>query len=71
MGNIIMKMLENGWSDVQVCNELGIEPDELLRLKNMTGVAKLFEGKEFGHAWEEVYQVKSGLEKAEKDKNGA
>lgn len=63
MGNIIMKMIENGWDDVKVCNELGIEPDELLRLKNMTGVAKLFQGKKFGNAWEEVYQVRSRLEK--------
>jgi hypothetical protein len=64
---------------VQICNELGLEPDELLRLKHMTGISSLFLDKEFGKSWEEVYQVKERLkkekfeddekEKEEKEKN--
>lgn len=47
MSNIVMEMLMNGASDVQICNELGLEPEELVRLKYVTGYAKLYEGREF------------------------
>lgn len=61
MSQLIFKMVANGWDDVRICNELGLEPDELLRLKHISGVAKLFEDKTFGKAWEESYQVKERL----------
>lgn len=58
MSNVVFSMLENGVSDEQVCNELGLEPDELLRLKHITGFAKLFENVEYRMAWETRKQVK-------------
>ncbi|MFA6023542.1 MAG: ParB/RepB/Spo0J family partition protein [Candidatus Pacearchaeota archaeon] len=63
MGQLIYKMIGNGWDDVKICNELGLEPDELIRLKNISGVAKLFEGKEYSNAWEESYSIKKRMEK--------
>ncbi len=42
MSNIVMEMLLNGASDLQVCNELGLEAEELIRLKHITGYAKLY-----------------------------
>ena len=63
MSSLVVTMLNNGWGDVQICNELGLEPDELLRLKHMTGISSLFKDKEFGKSWEEVYQVKERLKK--------
>ena len=68
MGQLIYKMIDNGWDDVHICNELGLEPDELMRLKHVSGVAKLFAGKDYNNAWEESYQIKKRMEK-EKDEN--
>ena len=67
MGNIIFEMINNGASDAQICNELGLEVDELIRLKHVTGVAKLFKDREFSKAWEEDQQVKVRLGIDEKE----
>lgn len=58
MSNIVLNMLKNNWSDEQICNELGLEPEELIRLKFTTGYAKLYEDKEFSKAWETEHQIK-------------
>ena len=50
MSNIVMEMLVNGASDLDVCNELGLEPEELVRLKHITGYAKLYENNTFSRA---------------------
>lgn len=50
MSNIVMEMLCNGASDFEICNELGLESEELVRLKYITGYAKLYEGKQFSRA---------------------
>lgn len=47
MSNIVMEMLMNGASDLEVCNELGLEAEELVRLKYITGYAKMYEGKDY------------------------
>jgi hypothetical protein len=44
--------LDAGMIDEQVCGELGMEAHELLRLKYVTGFAKLFEDVEYRRAWE-------------------
>jgi len=51
MSNMVFSMLDQGWSDEEVCNELGMEPGELLRLKHITGFSKLFESREYSMAW--------------------
>ena len=45
-------MLNNGWEDERICEEIGLETDELLRLKHITGFSKLFEDTEYQRAWE-------------------
>ncbi len=57
MANVVFKMLDNGWTDSQICNELGMEPDELIRIKYITGFAKLFENVEYQKAWETNRQI--------------
>ena len=57
MSNIILRMLKNGESDEDICNELGLESEELVRYKYVTGFAKLYENKDFGHAWETTNQI--------------
>ena len=58
MGNIVLSMLENGATDEEVCNELGLEVDELVRLKYTTGIAKLFEDRQYSHEKKMGYQMK-------------
>jgi hypothetical protein len=58
MATIVFSMLENGWDDAAICNEMGIEPDELLRLKHVTGFSKLFENTDYRRAWETERQAK-------------
>lgn len=58
MSSMVFSMLENGWKDSEICNELGMEPEELLRLKHLTGFSKLFENVEYKKAWETKAQIK-------------
>jgi ParB-like chromosome segregation protein Spo0J len=51
MSNIVFNMLNEGLSDADICNELGMEAEELLKLKYITGFAKLYEDVEFNKAW--------------------
>jgi Predicted transcriptional regulators len=57
MSNLVFRMLDQGWDDASICNELGMEPEELLRLKYVTGFAKLFEDAEYRKAWKSKNQI--------------
>jgi ParB-like chromosome segregation protein Spo0J len=58
MANMVFQLLENGWGDAEVCNELGLEAEELVRLKHITGFSKLFENVEYRKSWESVSQLR-------------
>ena len=58
MSSIVFSMLDNGWSDVDICKELGLEHEELIRLKHVTGFSKLFENVEYRQAYESRAQIK-------------
>jgi ParB-like chromosome segregation protein Spo0J len=62
MSNMVFKMLENGWKDNDICNELGMQPEELLKLKHITGFSKLFESVEYKKAWETKNMIKYRIE---------
>ncbi len=62
MSNMVFKMLENGWKDSEICNELGMQPEELLKLKHITGFSKLFENVEYKKAWETENMIKHRVE---------
>lgn len=66
MSAMVFSMLKNGMKDSDICNELGMEPEELLKLKHITGFSKLFEGREYSKAWESKRQIETRLEYAEK-----
>lgn len=70
MANLVFKMLDNGWTDAEICNELGMEPEEILRLKHITGFSKLFADTEYNRAWMTRRQIKIQKEYEEKNKNG-
>ena len=58
MSSMVFKMLDNGWDDASICNELGMEAEELLRLKHITGFSKLFEDFEYCKAWKTKHQIR-------------
>ncbi len=57
MSNIVFNMLDNGWKDEDICNELGIETEELLKLKHLTGFSKLFKDIEYKRSWQSKEQI--------------
>jgi ParB-like chromosome segregation protein Spo0J len=52
MAEIVVDLSRRNWSDEKIAQELGMEPDEVLRLKQITGLAELFADREFSEAWE-------------------
>tara|TARA_B100001057_G_scaffold330693_1_gene331004 strand:+ start:3216 stop:3803 length:588 start_codon:yes stop_codon:yes gene_type:complete len=68
MSNMVFSMLDNGWKDEEICNHLGMEPDELLRLKHITGFSKLFADTEYNKAWVTKHQIRIKKEYAEQQK---
>lgn len=52
MSNIVAELVEMGKGDAWICNHIGMSKDELLRLKQITGLADLFKNKDFSESWE-------------------
>ena len=52
MSNIVAELHELGRSDAWISKHLGMDKDEILRLKQITGLAALFQDVEFGTAWQ-------------------
>lgn len=52
MSGIIEYLAKKGWDDKKIGKQLGMEPDEVLRLKQITGLAELFAQEEFSEAWD-------------------
>lgn len=52
MSEIVVELKRRFWSDEKIAKELGMEPDEVLRLQQVTGLSSLFADREFSEAWE-------------------
>ena len=52
MSKIVIDLARRNWSDDKIARELGMEPDEVLRLKQITGLAEMFASRDFSEAWE-------------------
>jgi ParB-like chromosome segregation protein Spo0J len=52
MAEIVVELKRRNWSNVKVGRELGMDPDEVLRLTQITGLAEMFADREFSEAWE-------------------
>lgn len=60
MSDIVVDLARRGWSDAKIGAELGMDADEVLRLKQITGLADIFADKEFSQAWEMVDDESEG-----------
>lgn len=52
MSNIVAELVEMGKSDSWICKNIGMSADEVLRLKQITGLASLFKNEDFSNSWE-------------------
>ena len=52
MSNIVAELVEMGKSNDWISKHLGMDPDEIIRLKQITGLADLFKDEEFSKSWE-------------------
>ena len=52
MSDIVMELKRRNWSDEKIGRELGMGPDEVLRLCQITGLAEMFADIDFSEAWE-------------------
>lgn len=53
MSDIVMDLSNEGWGDEEISTKLGMEMDEVLRLKQITGLKEAFSNHEFSKSWEE------------------
>ncbi len=52
MSDIVKELSRLKWKDEQIAVELGMDTDEVLRLKQISGLAEAFQDQEFSEAWE-------------------
>jgi len=52
MSNIVSELVQSGMSDAWILRHIGMDKDELLRLKQITGLAALFKDVEFSKSWD-------------------
>lgn len=53
MSDIVLELSQIGWSDSKICQKLGMDLDEVIRLKQITGLKEAFMNHEFSKSWEE------------------
>ena len=52
MSDIVLELKRRNWTDEKICKQLGMDPDEVLRLAQIQGLAEMFADQEFSEAWE-------------------
>lgn len=63
MSTIVTELVEMGKGDAWICQHIGMSKDELLRMKQITGLASLFQNKSFSQAWEADSEISDEDEK--------
>lgn len=49
---LVAMLKKHNWTNARIGMELGMDADEVLRLKQITGLAELFTDREFSKSWE-------------------
>lgn len=52
MSEIVIDLKRRNWSDEKIGRELGMDPDEVLRLTQISGLAEMFADRDFSQAWQ-------------------
>jgi len=53
MSNVVMELTRKGWEHTQICEHLGMELEEVIRLKQITGLKEAFSNHKFSKSWED------------------
>lgn len=68
MSDIVIELKRRNWSDEKIGKELGMDPDEVLRLTQISGLAEMFSSRKFSEAWEaDIINELDDLEDDEED----
>lgn len=51
MSDIVRELVQLGWDDERISQELGMDSDEVLRLKQINGLLELFADRRYSEAW--------------------
>ncbi|WP_437749472.1 IbrB-like domain-containing protein [Enterobacter mori] len=51
MSDIVRELVQLGWDDAKIGQELGMDSDEVLRLKQINGLLELFADRRYSEAW--------------------
>ena len=54
MSDIVLELAKSGWEDQDICKKLGMDLDEVIRLKQITGMQDAFANHQFSKSWEEA-----------------
>jgi ParB-like chromosome segregation protein Spo0J len=52
MSAIVLELKRRNWSDEKIAKNLGMDPDEILRLTQISGLKEMFANQDFSFAWE-------------------
>lgn len=66
MSEMVFSMKMEGWDDSDIAHELGMEAEEINRLKHITGYSALYKDREYTNSWETLEQLR--IKKELKDK---
>lgn len=60
MSDIVLDLVQQGWSDYKIAEHLGMDAEEVLRLKQITGLKEAFANHEFSKSWVEFKEKLDG-----------
>lgn len=52
MSDIVIELKRRNWSDEKIAKNLGMDPDEVLRLTQISGLVEMFSDQEFSSSWD-------------------
>jgi ParB-like chromosome segregation protein Spo0J len=57
MGELVRDLVQKGWDDQKIAKHLGMSEDEIVRLKQIVGIAKIFAAPEYSKSWGDPDEV--------------
>ena len=54
MSKIVLELFQKGWDDETIMEQLGMEKDEVIRLKQISGLKEAFSNHKFSKSWVEM-----------------
>jgi hypothetical protein len=52
MSDLVIKLSDLGLEDYEICKNLGMEPEELIRLQQQLGISNAFKDREYSKSWQ-------------------